>query len=163
MTGSVVVKDENGGEPTPTPTPTATVSPTPTPEPPRDTTPAPVAKPWATVDKPGNSVLTVTRFLKGRLTITARCASAGSGKITLKVSNAVADRIGLDGNKLGSADVSCNQHNRASATVKPNAKAKRALEDYRRSVKVTVALELAGPTGQITATRTINLKGRGRR
>jgi hypothetical protein len=122
-----------------------------------------VPAPWAAVDAPSASKLKVSNFLKGKLKVVARCVSAGSGTMTLKVSNAVADRIGLNGNQLSKADVSCNQHNRASAKVKPNGKAKQALEDYRRSVKVTAALELAGPTGQITATRTMKLKGRGRR
>jgi hypothetical protein len=122
-----------------------------------------VPAPWAAVDAPSASKLKVSIFRKGKLKVVARCVSAGSGTMTLKVSNAVADRIGLNGNQLSKADVSCNQHNRASSKLKPNKKAKRALEDYRGSVRATVILELAGPTGQITATRTIKLEGKGRR
>jgi plastocyanin len=153
MTGSVIVLTEGGA--TPTPTPTAT----PTPEPPRDMTPAPVAPPWVTVDKPGISTLTVSRFLKKKFKVTVRCASAGSGTIKLRVSKAVAKRIGLEGRVLGKVKVSCNQHNRASGIVKPNAKARAALKNYTGSVKVTAVAELAGPTSQITATRTFTLKG----
>jgi hypothetical protein len=36
------------------------------------------------------------------------------------------------------------------------------LADYRRAVKAKATLELAGPTGTTTATRTIKLKGKGR-
>jgi plastocyanin len=164
MTGTVVVRDEGGPEPTvvPTVSPTATPTVTATPEPPRDTTPAPVPKPWAAIDQPKVKAMTVASFLKKKLKIVARCVSAGSGTLTLSVSKAVAKRIGLKGTVLGSASATCDGHGRFTVKVKPNAKARRALEDYTGAVKTTATLELAGPTGQTTATRTIKLKGKGR-
>jgi len=159
MTGTVIVQTPGEPTPTPTATPTATPTVTATPEPPRDTTPAKVAKPWAAIDKPATKNMTVKRFLDNKLTIVARCVSAGSGTMTLSVSKAVADRIGLDGTKLGSADATCDSHNRVTVKLKPNKKARDALEDYRRAVPATASLVLAGPIGQTTATRALTLKG----
>jgi hypothetical protein len=164
MTGSIVVKNDDGTEPTPVPTtsPTATPTATATPEPPRDTTPAKVAKAWAAIDAPAVKATTVSSFLKGKLKIVARCVSAGSGTLTLTVSKAVAKQIGLKGTKLGSAKATCDAHGRVTVKVKPNDAAETALEDWRGSVKTTATLALAGPIGQTSATRTINLKGKGR-
>ena len=164
MTGSVVVKNDDGTEPTPVPTtsPTATPTATATPEPPRDTTPAKVAKAWAAIDAPAVKAMTVSSFLKGKLKIVARCVSAGSGTLTLTVSKAVAKQIGLKGTKLGSAKATCDAHGRVTVKVKPNDAAETALDDWRGSVKTTATLALAGPIGQTSATRTINLKGKGR-
>jgi hypothetical protein len=158
MTGSVVVG--GGGEPTPTPTPTPTA--TPTPEPPRDTTPAKIAKTWAAIDKPTAKAMTVASLLNKKLKFTSRCVSAGSGELTLTVSKAVARRIGLKGTTLGSGEATCNANGRAITKVKPTAAARRALANYRGSVRATATLELAGPIGTTTATRTVNLKGKGR-
>jgi plastocyanin len=164
MTGSVVVTDESGATPTPTPTATATPTVTATPEPPRDTVPAKVAKVWAAIDSPTVKAMTVSSFLGGKLKIVARCVSAGSGTLKLTISKAVANQIGLKGTtKLGSADATCDGHGRFTVKVKPNAAAKAALGRWKGSVKVTATLSLAGPIGQTSATRTINLKGKGRK
>jgi hypothetical protein len=126
-------------------------------------TPAKTPKIWAAIDKPATKAMTVSALLKGKLKIVSRCTSAGSGTLTLTVSKAVADRIGLKGTKIGSADATCDGHGRFTVKLKPTAAARRALDDYPGSVKVTAKLALAGPIGQTTATRTINLKGKGRR
>ena len=157
MTGSVVV---GSAEPTPTPTPTPTA--TPTPEPPRDTTPAKIAKTWAAIDKPTAKALKVSSLLNKKLKFTSRCVSAGSGTLTLTVTKAVARRIGLKGTTLGSGEATCNANGRAITKVKPTAAARKALASYPGSVRATATLELAGPIGTTTATRTINLKGKGR-
>jgi hypothetical protein len=164
MTGTVVVKNDDGSEPTPVPTtsPTATPTATATPEPPRDTAPAKIAKAWAAIDAPAVKAMTVSSFLKGKLKIVARCVSAGSGTLTLSVSKAVAKQIGLKGTKLGSAKATCDGHGRFTVKVKPNAAAEAALEDWRGSVKVTATLAMVGPVGPTSSTRTINLKGKGR-
>jgi hypothetical protein len=162
MHGSVIVKDPGGGEPTPVPTTSPTPTPTATPEPPRDTTPARVANIWAAIDAPAVKTTTVSSFLKGKLKLVARCVSAGSGTMTLTVSKALARQIGLKGTKLGAAKATCDVHGRVSVKVKPNDAAEAALADWRASVKATATLALAGPIGQTTVTRTINLKGKGR-
>jgi hypothetical protein len=161
MSGSIVVKDEGGPEPTvvPTVSPTATPTVTATPEPPRDTTPAPQPKPWAAIDKPAQKAMTVTSFLNKKLKIVARCVSAGSGTLTLSVSKAVARQIGLKGTKLGSADATCDGHGRFTVKVKPTKAARNALEDWTGSVRTTATLALAGPIGQTSASRAITLKG----
>jgi hypothetical protein len=51
---------------------------------------------------------------------------------------------------------------RFTVRLKPTNKAREALEEYRRAVRATLTLVLAGPSGQATATRTISLKGRRR-
>jgi hypothetical protein len=125
-------------------------------------TPAPTPKLWAAIDKPATKAMKVSSLLAGKLKIVSRCTSASSGTLTLTVSKAVASRIGLDGTKIGSADASCDGHGRFTVKLKPTAAAKRALDDYPGSVRVTATLALAGPSGATTATRTINLKGKGR-
>jgi len=125
-------------------------------------TPAKTPKIWAAIDKPTVKAMTVKSLLANKLKIVSRCTSAGSGTLTLTVSKAVAAKIGLDGTKIGSADATCDGHGRFTVKLKPNAKARAALEDYPGSVKTTAKLVLAGPIGQTTATRTINLKGKGR-
>ncbi len=101
----------------------------------------------------------MTRFLANKLKLTARCVSAGSGTLTLSATRAVADRIGLKGTTLGTADGTCDGNGRFIVKVKPTKKARDALEDYRRAVTTTATLELVGPIGQTTATRKITLKG----
>jgi hypothetical protein len=165
MTGSVVVKNDDGTEPTPVPTtsPTATPTVTATPEPPRDTEPAKVARIWAAIDKPTVKAMTVSSFLKGKLKIVARCVSAGSGTLTLTVSKAEARRIGLKGTKLAKkAKATCDSHGRFTVKLKPTRAAEAALDGWRGKVKATATLALSGPVGQTTVTRTINLKGKGR-
>jgi hypothetical protein len=160
MEGRVVVGD--GSEPTPTPTPTAT------PEPPRDIVPAKVPKPWAAIDKPKTTQMTVAKFLANKLKIDSRCVSAGTGTLTMTVGNQLAARrLKLKRRQgavvLATADATCNQYGRFTVKLKPNKKARDALEDYARAVPVTLTLTLAGPIGTTTATRTITLKGKGRR
>jgi hypothetical protein len=106
--------------------------------------------------------MTVAKFLDRKLKVVARCVSAGSGTLTMSVSQAVADRIGLDGTKLAAADATCDGNGRFTVKLKPTAKARQALEDYRRAVPAMLTLALAGPSGQTTATRAITLKGRKR-
>jgi hypothetical protein len=105
----------------------------------------------------------VSSFLANKLKIVARCVSVGSGDLTLSVSKAVAKRIGLKGTELGSAHATCNGHGRFTVKVKPNKRARDALEDYTGSVKTLATLELAGPIGQTSATRAITLKGTGKK
>jgi hypothetical protein len=163
--GSVVVRDP-GSEPTPqptaSPTPTPTPTPTATPEPPRDMTPAPRPAPWAAIDRPGLRALTVANLVDNKLRIVARCVSVGSGTLTLTVTKAVAARLGLRSTTLDVADAACDGHGRFTVRVRPSAQVRRALEDFRGKLKVKATLTMAGPTGATTATRTINLKGRGR-
>jgi hypothetical protein len=156
----VVVGD--GSEPTPTPTPTAT------PEPPRDLVPAKVPKPWAAIDKPKTAQMTVAKFLANKLTIDSRCVSAGTGTLTMRVGNQLAARrLKLKKRQgavvLATANATCNQYGRFTVKLKPTKQAREALEDYARAVPVTLTLTLAGPIGTTTATRTITLKGKGRR
>ena len=106
--------------------------------------------------------MTVSALLNKKLKFTSRCVSAGSGELTLTVTKAVARRIGLKGTTLGSGEATCNANGRAITKIKPTAAARKALANYRGSVKATATLELAGPIGTTTATRTINLKGKGR-
>jgi plastocyanin len=165
MTGTIVVRNDDGTEPTPVPTtsPTATPTVTATPEPPRDTTPAKVANIWAAIDAPAFKTTTVPAFLKGKLKVVARCVSAGSGTMTLTVSKAVARRIGLKGTKLAKkAKATCDSHGRFTVKLKPTRAAEAALDGWRGKVKATATLALSGPVGQTTVTRTINLKGKGR-
>jgi plastocyanin len=163
MKGSVVVG--NGGEPTPTPTPTAT------PEPPRDWTPAPVPKPWAAIDKPKSSQMTLAKFLDKKLKVTARCVSAGTGTMTMTIGNQLAAKrlkVKVKRSKksrqaqfeLASADATCNQYGRFTVKLKPTAQARKALKGYTKALRVTLTLRLAGPIGTTTATRTITLKGK---
>jgi hypothetical protein len=105
----------------------------------------------------------VSSFLKGKLKIVARCVSVGSGTLKLTVSKAVARQIGLKGTKLGSARATCDGHGRSIVKVKPTKAARRALEDWKGSVKTTATLALAGPIGQTSATRKITLKGTGKK
>jgi plastocyanin len=159
MEGRVVVGDTP--EPTPTPTPTAT------PEPPRDIVPAKVPKPWAAIDKPKTAQMTVAKFLANKLTVESRCVSAGTGTLTMTIGNQLAARrLKLKKRQgavvLATATATCNQYGRFTVKLKPNKKARDALEDYARSVPVTLTLTLAGPIGTTTATRTITLKGKGR-
>ncbi|MBE2314545.1 hypothetical protein DVA67_001045 [Solirubrobacter sp. CPCC 204708] len=155
MTGSVVVS--SGEEPTPTPTAT--------PEPPRDTVPAKVPKPWAAIDKPKHAQMTVARFLEGKLTITARCVSAGTGELTMNVGNQLAaKRLRVKVRQQSTFEISaaaatCNQFGRFTVRLKPNAQARKALKNYTKSLPVTLTLTLAGPIGTTTTTRTITLKG----
>ena len=147
MTGKVIVGDPA----TPTPTPTETPVPTPVATP--VVTPAPTPAPWASLDAPSKSVSTVAAFLKGKLRISARCSTPGSGTLALTVSKADARRLKLKGVALARAGAQCTGTGRVDVAVRPTAAARRALKKWRRALKTTATLTL----GSARSTRTIVL------
>jgi plastocyanin len=175
MVGSVVV-EPNAPAPTPTPTPTVTATPTPTatatrtptptatpivgganaiPEPPvRDARAAAVPRSWVRIERPAR--LSIDALRRGRLRLTARCVSAGSGRVTLTVSKALARRLKLTRRTVGSGSGRCNANGRFTLTVRPTAAAKRALQGYRRPIQVTATLRLA----RVSDRRTLTLAGK---
>jgi plastocyanin len=164
MIGSIVV-EENAPVPTPTPTPTvtptptatATATPTPTPTPivggaiavaeapVRDARAAAVPRSWAKIDS-------IEVLSRGRLRLTARCVSAGSGRVTLTVSKALARRLKLTHRTVGSGSGRCNANGRFTLTVRP----KRALQGYRGPIRVTATLRFARSSDR----RTLTLAGK---
>jgi plastocyanin len=164
MTGTVLVTDKPDEVPTavPTASPTATptvqaATPTPTPAPiVRDTTPAKPAVPWASFEQPVDP--TVASLAQGKLKLTARCAGAATGTLTLTVSRSVARRLKLKTITLGSAKASCDGHNRFAAKLKMSRTVKRALSKHRGSLVVTATLAL----GNTKTRRTMTLAGKER-
>ena len=164
MTGTVLVAEKPGEVPTavPTATPTTvaatpTASPAPTPAPVvRDTTPAKQPVQWATLEQPVEQ--TVARLAAGKLTLTARCAEAASGTLTLTVSRSVARRLKLHSVTLAKAKASCDGHNRFKANLKLSRTVKRALTKHRGSLVVTATLQL----GATKTRRTMTLAGKER-
>jgi hypothetical protein len=164
MKGTVVVADKPGevptAVPTATPTTTATVlagTPTPTPAPVvRDATPAKPAVPWASFEQPVDQ--TVASLANGKFKLTARCAGAAKGTLTLTVSRSAARRLKVKSVTLGSATASCDGHNRFAAKIKLSRTVKRALSKYRGSLVVTATLQL----GNTKTRRTMTLAGKGR-
>src|SRR4051794_34986068 len=164
MTGTVLVTDKPDEVPTavPTATPTATptvqaATPTPTPAPVvRDATPAKPAVPWASFEQPVDQ--TVASLAHGKLKLTARCAGAAKGTLTLTVSRTVARRLKLKSVTLGSARASCDGHNRFAAKIKLSRTVKRALTQHRGSLVVTATLQL----GKAKTRRTMTLAGKER-
>ena len=138
MTGTVLVADKPGEVPTAVPTAT----PTPTAHGPgghadahpgagragRDAGAKP-AVPWATFEQPVDQ--TVASLAAGKFKLTARCAGAAKGTLTLTVSRSAARRLKLKSVTLGSATASCDGHNRFAAKIKMSRTVKRALAKYR--------------------------------
>jgi plastocyanin len=124
MTGTVVVRAPDAVQAVATPEPVV-----------RDATPAPVPRPWARVDR--------VKLKRGKLTVTARCLSAGKGKVTLTVSKRVARRLKLHGRTLATAAARCDGHGRMKVTVRLKKPVRRALA-RRHRVKVTATLKLGG-------------------
>ena len=141
MTGTVVVTDPSGG--TPTPTPTATPTPTPTP-PPRDTTPAPKPVPWASLAPPTHKLGTVAKFAAGKLQMEAYCTQFTNANVTVKVSNALADKLDLSDPVVSKGSGACDNHNRFVVKLKPTDEAANALAHYKKAVKATVTLKTKG-------------------
>jgi plastocyanin len=164
MKGTVLVADKPGEVPTAVATATATATPTtvaatpsPTPAPVvRDTTPAKPAVPWASFEEPVNP--TVATLAKGKLKLSARCAGAAKGTLTLTVSRSVARRLKLKSVMLGSARASCDGHNRFAAKIKLSRTVKRALSKHRGSLVVTATLHLG--TTKTRQTMTLAAKER---
>ena len=175
MTGAVVV-EEDAPVPTPTPTPTATSTSTPTPtatatrtptptpivggasatpEPPvRDARAAAVPRSWVRIERPASNSIDGLR--RGKLRLTARCVSAGSGRVTLTVSKALARRLDLARRTIGSGSGRCDGNGRFTLTVRPTAAARRALQGYRRPIQVTATLR----AGRSSDRRTLTLAGK---
>ncbi len=100
--------------------------------------------------------LSIDALRRGRLRLTARCVSAGSGRVTLTVSKALARRLKLTYRTVGSGSGRCNANGRFTLTVRPTAAAKRALQGYRRPIQVTATLRLA----RVSDRRTLTLAGK---
>jgi hypothetical protein len=122
----------------------------------RDGTPAPVPSAFASIERPAN--LSVAGLRRGKLRITARCVSAGTGKVTLTVSRSLARRLGLKGRTIGSGSGRCSANGRFTLTVRPTAAAKRALKGYRKPIQVTATLRAGGASDR----RTLTLVGKDR-
>jgi plastocyanin len=152
MTGTVIVGTPTA---TPTPTPTATETPVATPVATPAVTPAPTPTPWASLDTPGKSVSTIAAFMKGKLTVTARCSTPSTGTLTLTVSKADAKKLKLKGVELARAGAQCTGTGRVTVTVRPSATAKKALKKWRKALKATATLTL----GSARSTRAITLSG----
>jgi plastocyanin len=169
MSGTIVVAEPAGEEPTVVPTAEPTVSPSPSPSPratvaatpaptplpfTRDATPAGKPVTWASLEPA--SGLTVARLTSGRLKLTARCASAGKGSLKLAVTRATARRLKLKSSTLVVARASCDGHGRFTVRVKPSRTVKRALSHWRGALKVKATLKL----GPKSSRRTFVLGGR---
>jgi plastocyanin len=152
MTGRVIVGD--AATPTPTATETATATPAPVSTP--VVTPAPTPAPWASLDPPAKSVATVAAFLKGKLRVSARCSTPGSGTLSLTVSKGDAKKLKLKGTELARAGAQCTGTGRLTVVVRPSAAVKRALKSWRRTLKATATLTL----GSARSSRAITLAAR---
>jgi hypothetical protein len=145
MTGSVVVQKRGGPPPavvataTPTPRPAVAAAAS-VPEPVRDGTPAPRPRAWANLDRP--HALTVGALAGRGLRLTARCVSAGSGRVTLTVSKALARRLRLRSTRLASARARCDGNGRVIVRLRPDRAARRALKRYGRALTVTASVKL---------------------
>jgi hypothetical protein len=113
-------------------------------EPVRDGTPAPRPRAWASLDR--GRALTVDALAGRGLRLTARCVSAGSGRLTLTVSKSVARRLRLRSTRLASARARCDGHGRVTVRLRPGAAARRALKRYGRALTVTASLKLGSAT-----------------
>jgi hypothetical protein len=102
----------------------------------------------------------VAAFARGRLRLSARCASVSTGKLTLTVSKALARRMKLKGTTLATARARCRGNGELTVTLKPAAAARRALRHYRRPLTVTARLSLSGPRGRARAHRELTLGAR---
>jgi plastocyanin len=143
MKGSVTVGTVAQATPTPAPT-----------EPPRDGTPAPKPKAWASLDMPTAPKVDV--LLRGKLKLTARCSSLDRGTVTLSVSKAVAKKLKLKGTTtLATGTSRCGGNNRFTVTLRATRAARTALARSRKAVKATVTLKFPG----LTTKRPITLSG----
>jgi len=149
MTGTVLVTEKPDEVPTAVPTATPTPTPTPrvqaaAPTPPpvvRDLTPAPKPKAWASFTEPFPTTVS-------DLSVHARCAAPGTGKLTLTVTRSVARRLHLKSTTLVKATALCDGHDRLVAKVKPSKTVKRALAKARGTVTITASLKFPGASAR---------------
>ena len=120
----------------------------------RDGTPAAVPRAWASIERPAE--LSIDGLRRGKLRLTARCVSAGAGRVTLTVSKPLARRLGLRSVTVGSGSGRCGANGRFTLTVRPTAAAKRALKGYRSPIQVTATLAFASASDR----RTLTLAGK---
>jgi hypothetical protein len=122
----------------------------------RDLTIPPKPTAWASFEEPVHE--TVPALASGKLVLTARCAGAAEGTLTLTVSRSVARRLKLKSVTLAKTKAACDGHNRFTAKLKLSRTVKRALARHRGSLVVTATLQL----GTTKTRRTMTLAAKER-
>jgi hypothetical protein len=137
--------------PTPTPTPTPVVIP--------QATPAPAPKPYASLENLSSKLATVTALRGGKVAVAVSCQAVDRGTLSLTVTKAVAKKLGLKSTTLAGGALRCGG-GRATLTLRPSSKVKRALAKAKGSITATLTLRLTGTAGSARDTQTVTFRGK---
>jgi len=109
--------------------------------------PAPDPAPFAALDAVARRHATVAAFRSGKLAVRVTCQGVASGTLQLRVTRAVARRLGLKSRVLAERDVRCGDEGRDAVTLAPTRRVKRALARSRGPIGATLVLNMDGATG----------------
>jgi hypothetical protein len=120
-------------------------------------------KPFAALGTLARSRSTIAAFRGGRLAVRVSCQAVAGGTLSLTVTRAVRRRLGLASRVLAKRTVRCADQGRASVTLEPGRKVKRALARSKGSVAATLALQMAGDAGKANDSAPVVLRATGGR
>jgi hypothetical protein len=103
---------------------------------------APKPAPFAALEPLSRKRSTVAALRRGKLAVRVSCQGVDAGTVRLTVSRALARKLGLKSRLLAKGAVRCGAEGRASATLEPRAKVKRALARRKGAVAATLALRM---------------------
>ena len=118
-------------------------------------TPAPKPRPRAALEDLAARLRTVTALRTGRVAVRVSCQGVDRGTLRLTVTRAVAKRLKLSSTTLAGGALRCGAEGRATLTLKPSTRVKRALARTKSSITATLTLSLRGSSGSARDTQTV--------
>jgi hypothetical protein len=103
---------------------------------------------------------TVEALRRGRLSVRVTCQSVERGTLRLAVSRAAARELGLTTRVLARRSVHCSDEGRATVTLKPSVRVRRALKRWLGTLRVTLTLRITGAAGDAEDTERLTLRGK---
>jgi hypothetical protein len=131
---------------------TVVAPPVPQPAPGPVTPAAPRPRPFVAIEDLDRKNATLTALRGGRATVRIACQAVDRGAVSLKVTRTVARRLKLASTTLASRSVRCGAQGRATVTLKPSSKVRRALARSKSSVRATLALRFGAARDSQTVT-----------
>jgi hypothetical protein len=115
--------------------------------------------PFAALEPPARAQSTIAALRRGRLAVRVSCQSVTGGTLRLLVSGSVAKRLDLGSRVLASRSVRCGAEGRATVTLRPSLRIKRALTRASGAVTATLALRMSGAAGAVEDRVRVRLRG----
>jgi PKD repeat protein len=122
--------------------------------------PAPDPVPFAALEPVERRLATKKALRRGDFGVRISCQDVEQGTVQLRVSRAVAKRLGLRGRVLAKRSVRCGSGTRAAVTLRPRRAVRRALKRADGRVAASLVLRMQGADGTARDRMAVVLRGR---